>query len=161
MAYQPLLVIQCQIPFYISLYNDCWHGFWVRSWWPRVLWQAVMLWLVNRGIAVRGVGRSKRCVTGRRPFDMRTTWSDLDCQSRESRVERGIRSRREAFVSSLMIRLARGCKRKYPRARGGRYGTRRSPLSEYMSLSISQTYNKLCGPSRIKWERPIFIKKCV
>ena len=37
----------------ILLYNDYWHGFWVRSWWPKVLWQAVTLWLVNRKIAVR------------------------------------------------------------------------------------------------------------
>ena len=36
----------------IMLYNDFWYGFWVRSWWPRMLWQAVTLWLVNREMAV-------------------------------------------------------------------------------------------------------------
>ena len=35
------------------LYNFCWHRFGVHSWWPRVLWQAVTLWLVNREMAMR------------------------------------------------------------------------------------------------------------
>ena len=77
----------------------------------------------------------------------------------ESRVEPEIRSRSEALVSSLIIRLARGCKHWYPLAPGRRYGARRSSLSEYVSPSISQTYNKLLPPSKIKWERYIFIKK--
>ena len=34
------------------LYNDCWHEFWVHSWWPHMLWQAVTLWLVHKEMAV-------------------------------------------------------------------------------------------------------------
>ena len=78
------------------LYNDCWHGFWVRSWWPHVLWQAVTLWLVNRGMAVHQ-GRLVEQVCNRKE----TTWYEnhavrfrQSIQS-ESRVEPGIRSRSE------------------------------------------------------------------
>ena len=46
--------------FVSSLYNDCWHGFWVRSWWPHVFWQVVTLWLVNRRMAVRRSRPSKQ-----------------------------------------------------------------------------------------------------
>ena len=120
------------------LYNDCWHGFWVRSWWPRVLRQAVTLWLVNREDAVRS-GKSVVQVSNQKE----TTWYENHAVSfrqpvqSESRVEPGIRSRSEALVSSLMIRLARGCKRWHPLAPGRRYGARRSPLSEYMSVHLS------------------------
>ena len=126
------------------LYNDCWHGFWVCSWWPHVLWQAVMLWLVNTGMAVCRSRPVKQVCNRRRPHDMRTTQSDLDCQSSQNRVK-PVGSRSEVFVSSLMIRLARRCKRWHLQAPGRRYGARRSPLSEYVSPSISQTYNKLCA----------------
>ena len=34
-------------------YNDRWHGFWVRSWWLHVLWQAVTFVLENRLMIVR------------------------------------------------------------------------------------------------------------
>ena len=69
---------------------------------------------------------------------MRTTWSDLDCQSSQNRGSsqkdtqpiRGVRS-------SLTIRLARGCKHWHPLAPGKRYGARRCPLSEYISLHLS------------------------
>ena len=67
------------------LYNDCWHRFLVRSWWTRVFGQAVTLWLVNRGWQNVGLALSSRCLTGRRPRDMRTTRSDLDSQSSQNR----------------------------------------------------------------------------
>ena len=80
----------------------------------------------------------------------------------ESRVEPGIRSRSEALVSSLTIRLARGCKYWHPLAPGRIYGARRSLLSGYISLHLSLKLTIICVPlSRIKWERYIFIKKCV
>ena len=81
------------------LYNDYWHGFWVHSWWPCVLWQAVTLWLVNRGIAVRRGRPVSRCVTGRRPRDMRTMRSDL-----ESRQNRESSERYAAWISRTLSR---------------------------------------------------------
>ena len=79
------------------LYNDCWHGLWVRSWCPSVLWQTVMLWLVNRGIVVH-----QQCVeqvSNRKE----TTWYEnhavrfrQSAQS-ESRVELEICSRSEVW----------------------------------------------------------------
>ena len=139
------------------LYNDSCHGFGVRSWWPRVLWQAVMLWLVKRGIAVRR-GRPVEQVCNR---DMRTTRSDLNSAVRiESRAWdtqpiRGVRS-------SLTIRLARGWKHWHPLAPGRIYGTRRSPLYEYMFLHLSLKLTTNCVPlSRIRWKRYTFLKKYV
>ena len=77
---------------------------------------------------VKAVG-SNRCVTGG-DHVMRTARADLDRMQR-IRVDPGKCSRSEAS------RLARGCKRWHPQAPGRRYGTRRSPLSEYMSLHLS------------------------
>ena len=92
-----------------------------------------------------------RCVTGSRPRDMRTPQSDLDSQSSQNRVEPEIRSRSEAPQTSLTIPLARGCKRWDLLAPGRRYGTKRSPLSEYMSLHLSLKVTKNGMPlSRIK-----------
>ena len=67
------------------LYN-IWHGFSVRSLWPRVLWQTVMLWLVNRVMAVVVVSWSNMCVTGRR---LRDNDAVILWQSRESGVGPG------------------------------------------------------------------------
>ena len=147
----------------LLLYNDCRHGFWVRYWWPRVLWQPVTLLLVNRGVAVRW-DRPVEQVSNREE----TTWYEnhavrfrLSIQS-ESRVEPGIHSRSEALVSSLTIWLARGCKRWHPLAPERRYGARRNPLSEYMSLHLSLKLTTNCVLlSRIKWQIYIFINKCV
>ena len=50
------------------LYN-IWHGFLVRSKWAHVLWQAVTLWLVNRGTQCARKVRLNRFVTGRKPRD--------------------------------------------------------------------------------------------
>ena len=165
MVYQLLWAIQCQIHFYRNnlfyfkqfnlalLYNDCWYGFWVSSWWPHVLWQAVTLWWVNREIAVRREKLVEQVcnrneTTGYENHAVRFRQSDQS----ESRVEPRIRSRSEALVSSLTIGLARGCKRWYSLAPGRRYGARRSPLSEYMSLHLSLKLTTNCVPlSRIKW----------
>ena len=135
------------------LYNNCWHGFWVRSWWPRVLWQAVMLWLVNRGMAVRR-GWPVEQVCNRK----KTTWYEnhtvrfrQSVQS-ESRVEPGIRSRSEVLVSSLMMRSASGCKRWHPLAPGRRYGARSLHLSHKLTT-------KLCAPFENKLREIYFYKE--
>ena len=144
------------------LYNDCWHGFGVRSWWLRVLWQAVMLWLINRGMAERR-GRAVEQVCNRKE----TTWYEnhavrfrQSVQS-ESKVEPGILSRSEALGRLWQYGLQGGCQRWHPVSPGRRYGARRSPLSKYMSLYLSFKLPTNCVPfSRIKRERYIFIKKC-
>ena len=80
----------------------------------------------------------------------------------ESRVEPGICSRSRASRTSRTIRLTWWCKRCHSLAPGRRYGARRSPLSEYMSLHLSlKLTTNWVSLSRIKWERYIFIKKCV
>ena len=89
---------------------------------------------------------------------MRTTWSDLDrvqrieSRARDTQPIRGVRS-------SLTIWLARGCKRWHPLALVRRYGTGRSSLSEYVSPSISQIYNKLGGPFENKMSDTFFYKE--
>ena len=142
------------IPFALLLYNDCWHGFKVSSWWPRVLWQAVTLGLVNRGMAVRR-GRPVEQVCYQKEatwYENYAVWPRQSVRS-ESKVEPKIRSPSEALVSSLTIRLARGCKRWHPLAPGRRYGARRSPNSEYISLHLSLKLTTNCvSLSRIKWE---------
>ena len=73
------------------LYNDRWHGFGVRSWWPRVLWQAVTLWLINRGMAVRR-GRPVEQVVNRKETMWYENYAVRLSQSvqSESRVEPGV-----------------------------------------------------------------------
>ena len=114
------------------LYN-IWHGFSVSSLWPRELWQAVTLWLVNRAMTVVGVVRSNRCVTRRRPRDNHAVRFRQRAENRESSQGHAADQR---VRSSLTIRLARGCKSCFPWL-PEEYGTRRSPLSEYMSLHLS------------------------
>ena len=139
------------------LYNDCWHGFWVRSRWPRVLWQAVTLWLVNREMAVCR-GRLVEQVYNRKE----TTWYEnhvvrFRVQS-EPRVKPGIRSRSEA---SLTIRLARGCKRWHPWPQEEDWGRKNSSLWVFVSPSITQTYNKLSAAFENKmWEINFFKEVC-
>ena len=127
-----------------------------------MLWQAVTLWLVNRGMAVR-LGRPVEQVCNRKD----TTWYENHAvifkQARqwESRVEPGIRSRSEALVTSLTIRLSRGCKRWRPLAPGKRYGARRSHHFEYISLHISVKLTRNCVLlSRIKWEIYFYKEVC-
>ena len=90
---------------------------------------------------------------GVQPEEDHVIWEprgQIETESRELRVEPEIRSRSEA---SLTIRLARGCKRWHLLAPGRRYGIRRSPLSEYISLHLSLKLTTNCVPlSRIKWE---------
>ena len=109
------------------LYNDCWHGFWVRSWWPPMLWQTVTLWLVNRGWHWVGVGRSSRSINGRTPRDMRTMQSDLNSQSSQTRVSsQGYAANQRRKFRIWRYGLQRRCKRWHPLAPGRRYGARRS-----------------------------------
>ena len=143
------------------MYNDCWHGFWVRSWWLRVLWQAVTLWLIKRGLTVRR-GWPVEQVCNRKE----TTWYEnhtvrfrQSVQS-ESRVEPGILSRSEALMSSLTRRLARESKRWHSLAPGGRYGSRTSPLSKYMSLHLSLNNKLSASFKNTMREIYSFIKKC-
>ena len=83
-----------------------------------------------------------------------TTWSDLD-RGRELGVKPGNAANQRVRLS-LMIWFAWGCKCWYPLVPRRRYGTRRSPLSEYMSLKLTTN----CGSfSRIKWE--IYYEKCL
>ena len=126
------------------LYNDCWHGFWAGSWWSRVLWQAVMLRLVNRGMAVHR-GRPVEQVYNRKETMWYENYAVRFRQSihSESRVEPGIRSRSEASLTSLTIRLARECKRWLQKEDMGQ-------KEVYVSPSISQTYIKLCAPFKNK-----------
>ena len=136
------------------LYN-IWHGFSVRY---RVLWQAVTLWLVNRAIAVVRVIRSNRCVTGRRPRD------NYAVSFRQSqRIESRARDTQQIRGLGRLWRysLHRGASVGTSLAPGRRYGTRRSPLSEYMSLRISLKLTTSCGTlSRIKWEIYFYKQVC-
>ena len=136
----------------LVLYKDCWDGFWVRSWWPRVLWQAVTFWYVNRRMAVRR-GRPVEQVCNWKE----TTWYEnhavrfrKSVQSEESRARdtqliRGVRS-------SRTIRLALAP----PGSRKKIWSKKKSPLWEYVSPSICQTYNKLCAPFENKNGRDVF-----
>ena len=81
-----------------------------------------------------------------------TTWYENHAvRFKQSRVRdtqpiRGVRS-------SLTIQFARWCKRWSLLAPWRRFETRRSPLSEYMSLYLSLKLTTNCGPlARIKWD---------
>ena len=126
-----------------------------------VLWQAVTLRLVNRGMAVCRVRLVKQMFNRKETmwYENHTVRFRQSVQS-ELRVELGIRSRSEALVSSLTIWLARGCKHWFPLALGRRYKARRSPLSDYMSLHLSLKLTTNCVPPlRIKWDI-YFYKVC-
>ena len=146
----------------VVLYNDNCYGFWARFRWPRVFWQAVTLWLVNRGMTVRP-GRPVEQMCNRRE----TTWYEnyairfytvssvrFESRVRDTKAIRGVRS-------SLTIRLARRCKHWHPRAIGRRYGARRIPLSEYISLNLSLKLTTNCVLlSWIKWEIYFYKEVC-
>ena len=127
------------------LYNDCWHGFGVRSWWPRVLWRAVT-WLVNREMAVSR-GRPVDQVFKRKE----TTWYENHAvrlrqwvQS-ESTDKPGMLSRSEALGRLWRCGLQGGASVGRPTGSRKRIlGKRKFPLWVYESPSISQNYNKLC-----------------
>ena len=143
------------------LYNDSWHGFWVRSWWPRVLWQAVTLGLVNRGMAVRW-GRPIEQVCNRKE----TTWYEnhavrFRVQS-ESRVEPGIRSRSEVWGRHWRYGLQGGANVGTRWLQEEDMGQEEVPLlSICLSTYLSNLQKTVVPFSRIKWIRYIFIKKCV
>ena len=121
----------------IVLYNDSWHGFWVRPWWPRVLWQAVMLWLVNRGMAMRR-GRPVEQVCNRTG----TTWYEnhtVKFRQSQVRIESRARDTQQIINVSAVsdVTACKGVQSLAPLAPWRRYGERRRPLSEYMSLHLS------------------------
>ena len=115
-----------------------------------MLWQAVTLWLVNRA-----AGSGQSGTTGVQPegdHEMRITQSDSDRVQR-IRVKPGTCSQSEVSQTSPTTLLARGCKLWHRLAPGRRYGARRSPLSEFMSLQQSLKLMTNSGPLlRIKWE---------
>ena len=112
----------------LILYNIC-HRFSVRSKWPRVVWQAVTLWLVNRTARSGHSG-----TTGRRPCD--ENHAVRFRQSAEDAVERRTGSRSEASLTSLQWGASVGT-----HWLPGEDMGRRSPLSEYMSLHPSITHH--------------------
>ena len=88
---------------------------------------------------------------------MRTTQSDLD---RVQRIGSRARDRQPIRgVSDVSDDTAcKGVQALAPLAPGRRHGTRRSPLSEYMSLHLSLKLTTNCVPlSRIKWEIYFYI----
>ena len=117
----------------VVLYN-IWHGFLVRSWGPRVLWQAVTLWLVNSS-AIGALGYN-RCVTGRRSRNEHHV-----VKFRQSAENRS-RARDTQPIRGVSDELARGCKRWHPLAPGRRYGKKKSSLWVYVSPPISHTPQK-------------------
>ena len=125
------------------LYNDCWHGFWVRSWWPRVLWQAVTLWLVNRGMAVHR-GRPVEQLCNRKEttwYENHAVWFRQSSQNRAS-------SQGYAADQGRLCRLWRyGLQGSASvGSRKTIWGKKKSSFWVYVSPSLSQTYNKLCAP---------------
>ena len=102
----------------VHLLYNIWHRFSVRSWWPRVLWQSVTLWLVNRG-AIRALGYN-RCVTGRRSRDENHAIRFRQSEENHSQVWDTQPTR------GVSDELARGCERWHPLVPGRRYGKKSS-----------------------------------
>ena len=92
-----------------------------------------------------------------------TTWYEnivIRFRQNPVRIENRVRDTHQIKVLrySLMIQLAKGCKRCRLLALGSRYGARRTLLSEYMSLYLSLKLTTNCVPLlRIKWE--VFFSK--
>ena len=127
------------------LYNESWHGFWVRSWWPRGLWQAATLWLVNRRMTVHR-GWPVEQVCNRKE----TTWYENNAvRFRQSGSQNRDSSQGYAKVLGCLWRygLQWGPSIRTPGSRNKIWGKKKSPLWVYVSPSISQTYNKLCARS--------------
>ena len=143
MIAQTLMLCDCQ---FLMLYNDCWHGFWVCSWWPRVLWQAVTLWLVNRRMAVR---RSRPVVQVCNRKE--TTWYEnhavrfrLSVHS-ESRVELGISRRSEALGRLWRYSLQVGASVSTPRLQEEDLGQEDvSSLNICLSIYLSNLQQTVC-----------------
>ena len=142
------------------LYNDCWHGFWIRSWWPRVLWQAVTLWLVNSGMAVHW-GRLGEQVCNQKEI----TWYEnhtvrfrqspvrIRSQARDMQLIRGISDVSDDMACKGVQELApTGSRKKI-------WVKKKSSLWVYVPPSISQTYNKRCAPFENKMREIYFYKE--
>ena len=88
---------------------------------------------------------------------MRITRSDLD---RVQRIGSRVRDRQPIRdISDVSDDTAcKGVQALAPQAPGRRFGTKRSPLSEYMSLHLSLKLTTNCGLlSRIKWDIYFYI----
>ena len=142
----------------LGLYNDCWYGFWVRSWWLRVLWQAVTLWLVNREIAMRQ-GRPVEQVCDRKE----TTWYENHAvRFRQSPVRIESRARDTQPIRGVSVvsddTACKGVQALPPGSRKKIWSKKKSPLWVYVSPFLKLTTN--CMPlSIIKWEKYIFYKE--
>ena len=86
-------------------------------------------------------GQSSRCVTRRRPRDMRTTLSDLDrvqrirSQARDRQPIRGVSD--NTAWKGVQALVPPGSQKKI-------WDKKKSPFWAYVSPSISQTNNELC-----------------
>ena len=154
-SFLPFLMFTSVESFSISLFyvryeedllsNIC-HGFSVHSLWPRLLWQAVTLWLVNR-----------TACSGQKE----TTWwepcGQIQTECRESQSSEGHTADQRCLWWACKGAASVGTPWLLEEDMG-----RRSPLSEYICLSahLSQT-TETSTLSRIKCERYIFKKKCV
>ena len=138
--------------------NYCWHGFLVRFWWPRVLWQAVTLWLVNREMAVL---RSRPIVQrynrkGSTWYENHAVkfWDNQSSQDRESSWGYAADQRRYIISDD---RLCKGVQALASHGSGKKiWGKKKSPFWVYVSPSLSQTYNKLCAPFENKMREKYF-----
>ena len=78
----------------------------------------------------------------------------------ESRVDPGMRSRLEASLKSLTKTAYKWVQALAPLdSKKNIWGKKKSPLWVYVSLSISQTYNKLCAPFENKMREMYFYKE--
>ena len=108
-------------------------------------------------LRVRAV-RSNRCVTGRRPRDMKTTRSDLNSFQRIESWARdrqpiiGVSDVSDDTASKGVQALAR------PGPRKKIWDKKKSHLWVYVSLSIYQTNNNLWSPFENKMRYIFFIK---
>ena len=133
----------------LNLWAKCYRtydGFSVGSWWPRVLWQAVM-WLVNRGMTVRR-GMPVGQVCNRKE----TTWyENHTVRFRQSVQQNRESSQGQAAHQRCFGRLWRyglqGDENVAPPGPG-----KKSTLGIYFSPSISQTTTNCGLLSRKKWE---------
>ena len=127
----------------LSLHSIIW---WLLTW---ILGSYVVILCVltschivisKQGDGSDGVVRSSRCVTGRRPRDMRITWLDLDSQSSQNRKSRKryVADQKRYVVSDdiackgIQALAAPGYRKKIREKK-------KSPLWVYVSPSISQT----------------------
>ena len=124
--------------------NNIWHGFSVCPWRPRVLWQAVTLWLVNNS-AIRALGYN-RYVTGRRSRD-----ENHAVRFRQNGENRS-RARDTQPIRNVSDKLAMECKHWHPLTPRRRYGQKKSSLWVYVFYP-SLTYKRNIKPFENKvWE---------